>query len=73
MLGGGTASLGGYTTPGRVPGSGTASLGHGTTQHCSLGGGTTQGSVSQTNTGRWYRLAQAVVSPMPGEPGMGKF
>lgn len=41
---------------------GTASLGDGTTQHCPPGGGTAQGSVSLTNTRRWY-------SPCPGNLG----
>ena len=35
--------------------------------------GIAQGSVSQTDTGQWYRPTQAVVPPVPGEPMMGKF
>ena len=38
-----------------------------------LGDGTAQGNVNQTDTRWWYRLAQAVVPPVPEEPGMGKF
>ena len=66
VLGGGTASLGGCTAPGRVLGGGTTSLGGGTAHHSILGdgtarlGGDTSGGTAQRR--RWY-------SPCPGNLG----